>query len=146
MNQEINEKLQKLAFERSTPFCYQCYHECPTGRCESCGCDDLMRSVSGVGCEYETDWVIQHILGTELEPVDLEENFEKMIRECYPETTKVGWLNFDTVTLLKEQDPVSWGCALSEYESKEESEGQIISFDNGSTYYRADDLEELVNR
>lgn len=36
---------------------------------------------------------------------------------------------------MKENDPISWRCALSDYESEEESEGNIISFDSGLTYY-----------
>ena len=52
MNSEIKEQLEKLAYERSKPFCYSCYAEAPTGCCESCGSDDLMRLVPEFGCEY----------------------------------------------------------------------------------------------
>jgi hypothetical protein len=145
MNSEIKEQLEKLAYKRSKPFCYSCYTEAPTGCCTNCGSDDLMRLVPEFGCEYGTDWVIKYILETELTVVDLEEAFDQSIRDCYPETTKVAWCEFDTVTLLKEQDPISWGCALSEYESNEESDGNIISFDGGANYYYLDDLENLIS-
>ena len=145
MNSELKEKLTKLAINRSLPFCYNCYRECPTGRCESCGSDDLMRLVQSVGCEYGTEWVVQHILETELNPVELEDSFEQLMRDLYPETTKVGWMEFDTVTLMKEQDPISWRCALAEYESNEEADGSIVSFDGGSTYYRSDQIDELCS-
>lgn len=135
MREEIQQKLNQLALNRSILFCYHCYEEAPTGCCKSCGSDDLMRLLPEVGCEYGTDWIIKHILETELEALDLEESFEDLMRECYPETTKVGWMEFDTVTLMKENDPISWRCALSDYESEEESEGNIISFDSGLTYY-----------
>lgn len=144
MNSEILEQLKELAFSRSIPFCYSCYKEAPTGCCKHGGSDDLMRLVPGVGCEYGTDWVIKHILETELTAVDLNEEFEESVRQSYPEETQVGWMTFDTVTLMKEQDPISWRCALSEYESQEESEGNIISFDSGATYYRPSDLEDLI--
>jgi hypothetical protein len=144
MKTEIQEQLEKLAYERSIPFCYGCYKEAPKGRCTECGSDDLMRLVPGVGCEYGTDWVIEHILETELTSVDLEEAFEESVRQCYPETTKVGWMEFDTVSLMKDQDPVSWRCAFSEYESQEANEGSIVSFDNDRTYYWNRDLENLV--
>lgn len=36
----------------------------------------------------------------------------------YPETTKVGWMNLDTFSIMKDQDPVSWSCAKSEWESQ----------------------------
>lgn len=103
-----------------------------------------MRLVQGVGCEWGLDWVIQHILETELTPVDLEESFEESIRQCYPETTKIGWMEFDTVTLMKENDPIGWRCALAYFEFEEMNEERIISFDNGATYYRTDDVELLL--
>jgi hypothetical protein len=143
MNSKIQKKLEQIAYKRSRPFCYSCYQEAPAGKCECCGSDDLMR-LSEVGCEYGTEHVIRHILETELTAVDLEEAFEQSVRDCYPETTKVAWCEFDTVTLLKSQDPISWKCALSEYESNEESEGNIISFDGGSAYYFTQDIEAFV--
>ena len=144
MNEEIQQKLDQLAFKRSIPFCYGCYKEAPTGKCNSCGSDDLMRFLPEIGCEYGTDWIIRHILETELEATNLEEAFEDSVRECYPEEIKVGWMTFDTVTLTKDQDPIGWRCALSEYESFEADDGNIVSFDNGSTYYRRSDVEELL--
>lgn len=145
MNSELKEKLTQLAFDRSIPFCYSCYQECPSGCCQSCASDDLMRLVQGVGCEYGTDWVIKHILETELTPVDLEEAFEQSMRECYPETTIVGWMELDTVSVMKEHDPIGWRCALADFESNEESEGLIVSFDGSSTFYRTEDVESLVS-
>lgn len=68
------------------------------------------------------------------------------MRECYPEDTKVGWMAFDTVTLMKENDPVNWRCGLSEYESQEESEGNVISFDGVSTFYSIQSLEEFIEQ
>ncbi len=50
--EEIKNKLTELAFERTTPFCYSCYELCPSGRCNNCGSDDLMRHLEGVGVEY----------------------------------------------------------------------------------------------
>jgi hypothetical protein len=145
MNSEIKEQLQKLALQRSIPFCYGCYSEAPTGTCKTCGSDDLMRLLQGVGCEYGTDWIIESILESELTPVNMDEEFEEYIRQCYPETTQVGWMNFDTATLMKDQDPISWGCAQSEWESQEVEEGTIISFDNGNTYYRTYEVEGLIS-
>ena len=39
----ILKKLEALAFQETTAFCYGCYKKAPTGRCETCGTDDLMR-------------------------------------------------------------------------------------------------------
>ena len=146
MRNEIQQQLQKLALKRSIPFCYGCYTETPTGTCITCGSVDLMRLLPEVWLDYGTSWIIEHILETELESVDLEDAFEESVRQCYPEETKVGWMTFDTVTLMKENDPVGWRCALSEYESNEESEGNIISFDGGSTYYGIQSLEDLIKQ
>ncbi|HLE12955.1 MAG: hypothetical protein A2504_13010 [Bdellovibrionales bacterium RIFOXYD12_FULL_39_22] len=145
MKIEIQDKLNKLALKKSIPFCYGCYQDAPTGRCNICGSDDLMNRLPGVGCEYGQEWIISHILETELSPVDIEEAFEESIRQIYPEETKVGWMTFDTVTLMKSQDPVSWNIAKSEWESQEEEDGTIISFDNGATYYWYSDLEKFVD-
>ena len=142
--QEIETQLLEIAFSRSTPFCYGDYVECPTGRCPKCGSDDLMRITEDNGPEYGTLWIVEEILRKELNPVNLEEAFEEFVRQCYPDETKVGWMTFDTVTLMKEQDPVGWRCAFVDYESQEESEGNIISFDNGSTYYSQHDLEAFL--
>lgn len=88
--------------------------------------------------------MIEHILETELTPVDLESAFEDSVRSCYPETTKVGWLDVDTVTALKELDPISWKLAISEYADAEASDERIMSVDNGTTYYFSDDVEDLL--
>lgn len=143
MNNEIYKQLTDLAFKKSKPFCYQCYKEAPTGVCSSCHSDDLMRLVDGVGCEYGTEWIVKHILETELEAIDMEEEFESHIRDCYPEETKVGWMTFDTVKLMKENDPISWDCAKSEWESQFVDDETFITFDNGSNYFKIEDIMEL---
>jgi hypothetical protein len=144
MKSEIQEKLHQLALKRSTPFCYSCYKVAPAGCCSSCGSDDLMRIVEGVGCEYGTDWVIKHILSEELTPVDTDEVFEESLRQCYPEETTVGWMTFDTVELMKSQDPVFWEMARNEYINSLEQDKEIISFDDGSKYYWVTGLESLI--
>ena len=53
-------------------------------------------------------------------------------------------MTFDTVKLMRENDPVGWRCALADYESEELSEGNIMTFDNGSNYFRTQSVEELI--
>jgi hypothetical protein len=145
MKTEIETKLEELAFKRTIPFCYECYKEAPSGRCTTCGSDDLMRLMPSIGVEYGTEWVIKHILRDELTAVDLAEAFENFIRECYPEATNIGFLqNYDTVSAMKELDPVAWRCAQSEWESQEESEEIILSFDGGLLYYRTSEIEDFL--
>jgi hypothetical protein len=109
-----------------------------------CGTDDLGRKSAG-----EVDWhcnsIIEGLLRDNLTPVNVEEAFEQLMVDCYPETTKIGWLEYDTVTAIKELDPVSWRCALSDWESNEESEGQIFSLDGGCTYYWTHDIESYLD-
>lgn len=52
MKSEIQEKLEQLAYERTTPFCYGCYIDAPTGVSPECHSDDLMRNLAGVGVEW----------------------------------------------------------------------------------------------
>ena len=144
MKSEIQEKLEQLAYERTTPFCYGCYIDAPTGVCPVCHSDDLMRHLAGVGVEWGTSWVIKHILEDELTAVDADKVFEESMRQCYPEETIVGWMSFDTVDLMKSQDPISWRIARDEYIDSLAEDEEIISFDNGSSYYWVHDLESLV--
>jgi len=141
--EEIQSKLEAIAYNRTTAFCYNDYIECPTGTCPKCGSDDLMRLLPNFGCEYGISWVIEEILRSELEIANLDEAFEDSIRSCYPEETQVGWMTFNTVELMKSQDPVSWQLARDEYIDSLESDDQIVSFDNGSNYYWVHDLESL---
>ena len=103
-----------------------------------------MRHLEGVGVEWGTDWVIKHILSEELTAVDTDDAFEDSIRGCYPEETVVGWLKVDTVSAIKELDPISWRIAKSEWEDQEIEDGGLITFDNGSNYYWLSDVESLI--
>ena len=141
---DLENRLQKLAYKKTNPFCYQCYKSAPTGRCETCGSDDLMRELSGNGVEYGTDWVIKDILAAELTPVDLEEALAESIREIYGKTTKVGWMELDTVDILKEYK-TDWRCALADEESRLIDDDLIYSPDNGSNYYWVHDIEKLLS-
>ena len=143
MKTEIKNKLRQLALKKSLPFCYGCYKDAPTGKCECCGSDDLMRHLPSVGCEYGTEWIVQHILETEFTAINTEEAFKESISQSYPEETTVGWMTFDTVTLMKSQDPISWNIACGEWESSEEEDGKMISFDNGSNHYYAHQFDNL---
>ena len=144
MKAEIQEKLEQLALDRTTPFCYGCYVKAPKGVCPHCHSDDLMRHLEGVGVEWGTDWVIKHIILEELTAADTEEAFEDSVRSSYMEETQVGWLKVDTVSAIKELDPISWRIAKSEWEDQEVEDGGLFTFDNGSTYYWLSDIESLI--
>ncbi|HAZ13198.1 MAG: hypothetical protein A2X86_16055 [Bdellovibrionales bacterium GWA2_49_15] len=145
MNNEIQEKLEKLAIMKSIPFCVGCYREAPTGFCPSCGSDDLAKFVRGEGMGWGTDWIIRSIVESELTPVNVDAAFENLIRSCYEENVSVLWMTLDAVTVAKEMDPVSWDIAKSEWLSQEEEEGIVKTFDNGASYFWCHELEKLLD-
>ena len=140
----IYNQLTALAFQESIPFCYGCYIKAPTGKCDNCGSNDLMREMDGVGCEWGTEWVIEEILKEHLEPVNQEKVFEEMMEDCYPTDTKVGWLKLNTVDILKTMDEISWDIAKDEYISGLEEDEEVMSFDDGSSYYWTSDIENMI--
>ena len=97
-----------------------------------------------VGVEYGTDWLRHEILREHLSPADTSEAFEQSVAECYPERVKIGWIEYDTVTAIKELDPVSWKIAHEEWIDAEVSDGNLITFDNGSNYFRTYDIERFI--
>ena len=143
MQNNIQKKLIEMARSRSIPYCLGCHEEAKTGKCLTCGSDDLGHLLPGYSCGWGLDWIIEEILKETLTPVDLEEVFEDLVRQTFPKTTTVAWLKFDTATILKELDPISWQCAINDFESQEAEAGTIVTFDQGQTYYWAHDLEAL---
>ena len=142
---ELMKRLEKIAFNKSVAFCYLCYRETPSGRCGICGSDDLMRLVRGVGCEYHLDWIVRHLIDNTLDPIDEDQCFEESVRECYPETTQVGWLTLNTVDTVKLADPISWDISRSEWLDGELSDETVITFDYGSTYFWTRDVEQYAD-
>ncbi len=142
--EEIETKLTRIAFKQSRAFCMGCYTDCPKNHCPKCGSDDLARKTSE-NVDWGTSWIIEEILAREIQAVDLDEAFEDFMSEVYPEPVAVGFLTLDVVSTIKEVDPIAWRCAQSEWESNEESEENMISFDGGSTYYNRYDLEEYLD-
>lgn len=145
MNSELRDRLKAIAYAKSYPFCYGCYARATKGKCAKCHSDDLMRELPGVGVEYGTDWVIESLIRSELTPIDTGEAFEQSLEGCYPETTKVGFMELDTITVMKEMDPICFRMAESEYIDSLLEDEQVITFDNGSTYYWAHDVENFCD-
>ena len=96
------------------------------------------------GCEYGVDWHIPEILKNHLEPVNEERIFKAMIEDCYPNKIKVAWIKLNAVEILKEVCPCDWETACNDYISNLEANEQLISFDDGSTYYWANELETFI--
>jgi len=103
-----------------------------------------MYELPEIAVEYGTEWLLREILREHLTPANTLEAFEQSVAECYPETVKIGWIEYDTVSALKELDPVSWDMAHGEWLDSETSDGILITFDNGSNYYWASEIEQLI--
>jgi len=140
---DITEALTQIAISKSIPFCYGCYTRAPSGRCAKCHSDDLMFELPGIGVEYGSEWLLQEILREHLTPANTLELFERSVADCYPETVKIGWIEYDTVSALKEH-PVSWNMAHGEWVDSQVSDENLITFDNGSCHYWVSDIEQLI--
>jgi hypothetical protein len=141
---EIQENLEKIAYSKTTAFCYGCYIKAPKGVCPKCHSDDLMRELEGVGVEYGVQWVIDSMLGEELEEVDMDERYHEMLEECYPEGVNIcGMLMGSQADMLRKCDPIAYRCGLSDYISSEIDES--IYEDNKGNYYGMYKLEEFIN-
>lgn len=143
--EELQKRLEAVAWKKSKPFCYGCYKEAPTGRCMGCFSDDLMRLVDGVGVEWGIEWVVKHLVEQNVEEADTESAFEESVRECYPEEVTIGWIKYDTVSALKELDRVSWDLSESEWVDQEVSEENLFTFDHGSKHYSRGDIETYLD-
>lgn len=143
--EELQKRLEAIAWKKSKPFCYGCYKEAPAGRCRSCGSDDLARLLDSVGVEWGIDWVLKHLVEVNIEAADTDAAFEESVSQCFPEEVKIGWITYDTVSAIKELDPVSWRLAKSEWIDQEVDEENLVTFDNGTTYFWKHDLEQYVD-
>jgi hypothetical protein len=99
--ENIKKALEERAHEESRPFCYGDYITVPIDEdgqafCPKCASDDLMREVPGVGVEYDYDWVIEHIVETEGENVDIKEMYADLLDEIY-EPIKFGELEYEDI-------------------------------------------------
>ena len=81
----IHTRLEAAAFKVTDNFCYSCYKVVEGDQCPECHSDDFMRHLSGVGVEYGTEWVIEHLIKQHCTAVDGEELFEEILDDCYPE-------------------------------------------------------------
>lgn len=141
---QIIDQLTKLAYSRSTPFCYTDYIKCPMDKCPTCGSDDLMLISENDGPEYGTLWIIQNILREELTPIELEKAFEEVHEDLYDSEVEVAWCKFRPLEIVKQLDPISWTMAINEWASDMEEEDTFFTLDGGATYYRSDEVMGLL--
>jgi RNA polymerase subunit RPABC4/transcription elongation factor Spt4 len=140
--QIIHGQLEEAAYKITDNFCYACYKVIEDDHCPTCGSDDFMRHLSGVGVESGTEWIIAHLIETKLDPVDGEEMFEELLDECYPEIS-IGCCTFSPSQVLKELDPVCFRIGIQEQLDSQAQDGQL--YEHSGDYYRLEDIEDMID-
>lgn len=92
-------------------------------RCPKCGSDDLMRELEGVGVEWGTDWIVDHLVQEDGELVDISELYSDLLDEIY-EPVKFGELEYCPSTVLEAVDPVVFRLGCNEYADSEVQDGR----------------------
>jgi hypothetical protein len=136
--QTLHARLDSIAYKVTDNFCYGCYKIVEDDSCPDCFSDDFMRHLEGVGVEYGTEWVIQHLIREHCQAIDGEEQFEEMLNECY-EPIKVGCCQWDAGYVMKELDPTAFRCGVSDYLADNDT---FAEFDG--EYYLLSDIEEML--
>jgi hypothetical protein len=140
--QEIHARLEQAAFAVTDNFCYSCYKVIKADHCPDCGSDDFMRHLSGVGVEYGTDWVIEHLIQTHCNPVDGDEMYEELLDECWPEVT-IGCGTYSPSQILKNCDEVAFEIGVKENLDNLAEDGVLYEVDGD--YYRLDDIDQMLS-
>lgn len=135
---DLQERLKALAFDVTDNFCYGCYRVVKADHCPGCYSDDFMRHLEGVGVEYGTDWVIEHLIAEHCSPVDAEDEFEELLSETC-ETVRIGSLEYDPGYVLRNLDPVTFRCGVADMLADDE---QYMEVDG--EYYRISDVETMI--
>jgi len=140
----IKEQLRGMAYEESHAFCYSDYRRVEANengeyRCAKCGSDDLMRELEGVGIEWGTDWIVEHLVREEGEEVDIAEFYRDLLDEIY-DPIKFGELEYSPSMVLESVDRVAFEMGCDEYADSELDDGRLIEL-NGS-YYRMNGITE----
>ena len=138
INDELQEKLNALAFDVTDNFCYGCYKVVDGDYCPGCHSDDFMRHLDGVGVEYGTDWVIESLIKQHCTPIDAEQEYEDLLNECY-ELVKVGCCEWDAGHVMKELDPVAFRCGVADMLAVDEQYAEV-----DGEYYHVFGIEKMV--
>ncbi|NRA43466.1 MAG: hypothetical protein HRU09_00785 [Oligoflexales bacterium] len=138
---DLLERLDKIAYKKSQPFCYSCYVRVKGSHCRLCGSDDLMREDKN-----GLDWGIDHIIETILddEPVEhacITDSYDLMLDECYPEV-QMGYNTWTPSDLLKNMSPGDYEYGKGEHLDHLIESEQVIEI-NGNYYWEAE-ISELV--
>ncbi|HEY9685153.1 MAG TPA: hypothetical protein V6C86_26505 [Oculatellaceae cyanobacterium] len=142
---DIKDALKQRAHNQSRPFCYSDYitvevDDQGKAFCPKCGSDDLMRELDGMGVEFGYEWIMEHIVETEGEPVDVEELYRDLLDECYAEV-KFGDFTYSPSLVLESVDPTAFRIGVSEYADSLICDGLAIEL-NGR-YYNMQSCQDI---
>ncbi len=107
-----------------------------------CGSDDNMRELPGVGCEYGTDWIVEHFVKDEFEYLtesEMEDRYIELLDEIYDEV-KIGNLTVSAGDVMKTMDPIAFRIGVSEEADHNVEEGRLVEL-NGYYYEVPFDLQ-----
>ena len=77
-----------------------------------------------------------------LEPFDSEKDLEEIVEDSYPQFVKIGWLEVETVQILKKMDKVQWKMALRDRENDLVNDNYIVYV--GDNYYYTRKVKDLL--
>ena len=140
--QTIHARLEEAAFKATDNFCYSCYKVVNGDNCPDCFSDDFMRHLAGVGVEYGTEWVIEHLIIQNCQPVDGADMFEEMLDECYEEV-KIGCCTFSPSDIMKQLDPTAFRIGVSENLESLAEDCQL--YESDGKYYQTSDIEDMLD-
>ena len=108
-----------------------------------------MRHLEGMGVEYGTGWIVDHLLGENLEPVKYDDGY----LENYIDSTE-GVNATVNIPLLGDVDAVEAfkryasdtdkRCLLADLENSDAVDGQVVSFDGEDTFYNTWEVEKFI--
>ena len=139
--QTIHARLEQAAYKVTDNFCYSCYKVVHGDRCGDCFTDDFMRHLAGVGVEYGTEWVIEHLITQNCQPVDGVEMFAEMLDECYPEI-ELGCCSWTPSHVMSELDPTAYRIGVQEHVDSLVEDCQL--YESDGDYYQVFDIEEML--
>ncbi len=140
--QTLHARLESAAYKGTDNFCYSCYKVVDGEFCPTCHSDDFMRHLSGVGVEYGTEWVIQHLIEQHCTAVDGEDLFEEILDECYPEVT-VGCCTFSPSAVMKELDPTAFRIGAQENLDSLAEDSQL--YECNGDHYNTCDIDDMLD-
>lgn len=96
---------------------------------------DQIKFIDWMGNNYQEKWLTDY---------ELEQHYDDMLDECYPDLTIAGY-EYSTSSALKEVDPTTYRCGYADYTSERYIEIITLDSPTRTLYLDSDDRDDLVN-